>query len=121
MGSDCSLQTSRLICRALQNEVGCENNILTLVLCHHLPNLILSAAGPSAQGGEGLELSTALSETTSAWGSHEPQLTVASQLQKDAFLVFRALCKLSIRSDTAPGSELTTIRGKVGKMLAYPI
>ncbi len=64
-----------------------------------------------------MELSTALSETTSAWGSHEPQLTVASQLQKDAFLVFRALCKLSIRSDTAPGSELTTIRGKVGQAL----
>jgi hypothetical protein len=36
------------------------------------------------------------------------------QLQNDAFLVFRALCKLSIRSvDGVPGSELTTIRGKV--------
>jgi hypothetical protein len=37
-----------------------------------------------------------------------------AQLQKDAFLVFRALCKLSIRStETAPGSEITTVRGKV--------
>jgi brefeldin A-inhibited guanine nucleotide-exchange protein len=42
------------------------------------------------------------------------QLSVAAQLQKDAFLVFRALCKLSIRStESAPGSEITTIRGKV--------
>jgi hypothetical protein len=42
------------------------------------------------------------------------QLSVAAQLQKDAFLVFRALCKLSIRStEAAPGSEITTIRGKV--------
>lgn len=39
---------------------------------------------------------------------------VAVQLQKDAFLAFRALCKLSIRSaEGAPGSELTTVRGKV--------
>ena len=49
---------------------------------------------------------------TSAGGPR--QLSVAAQLQKDAFLVFRALCKLSIRSsDAAPGSEVTTIRGKV--------
>lgn len=36
------------------------------------------------------------------------------QLDKDAFLVFRALCKLSIRNnDGGPSSELTTVRGKV--------
>lgn len=35
-------------------------------------------------------------------------------LQKDAFLVFRALCKLSVRaSETATGTDMTAIRGKV--------
>ena len=35
-------------------------------------------------------------------------------LQKDAFLVFRALCKLSIRTaDASSGTDLTAIRGKV--------
>ncbi len=35
-------------------------------------------------------------------------------LQKDAFLVFRALCKLSVRaSETAAGTDMTAIRGKV--------
>jgi brefeldin A-inhibited guanine nucleotide-exchange protein len=39
---------------------------------------------------------------------------VQQTLQKDAFLVFRALCKLSIRSmDVATGSEVATVRGKV--------
>ena len=39
---------------------------------------------------------------------------VESVLQKDAFLVFRALCKLSIRSSDAGGStEVTALRGKV--------
>lgn len=49
-----------------------------------------------------------------AGGGAAKQLSMPAQLQKDAFLVFRALCKLSIRStDSAPGSEVTTIRGKV--------
>lgn len=35
-------------------------------------------------------------------------------LQKDAFLVFRALCKLSIKTaDAASGTDLTATRGKV--------
>ncbi len=35
-------------------------------------------------------------------------------LQKDAFLVFRALCKLSVRSsETATGTDPTAVRGKV--------
>jgi brefeldin A-inhibited guanine nucleotide-exchange protein len=39
---------------------------------------------------------------------------LASVLQKDAFLVFRALCKLSIRSaDATSASEVTTLRGKI--------
>ena len=38
-----------------------------------------------------------------------------SLLQKDAYLVFRALCKLSIRSsDNSAGTDLTVLRGKVG-------
>lgn len=76
----------------------------------------------AAVQGEGGDMASMMSETTSAYGGgHEPVLTVASQLQKDAFLVFRALCKLSIRStDSAPGSELTTIRGKVrGRAALY--
>lgn len=74
--------------------------------------------------GEGGDLTSGTSETTSNFGggsgAAEPGLSVASQLQKDAFLVFRALCKLSIRSaDAAPGSELTTIRGKVRGQQAF--
>ena len=35
-------------------------------------------------------------------------------LAKDAFLVFRALCKLSIRSsESSTGSDPTAVRGKV--------
>jgi brefeldin A-inhibited guanine nucleotide-exchange protein len=35
-------------------------------------------------------------------------------LQKDAFLVFRALCKLSIKTaDASSGTDLTATRGKV--------
>ncbi len=40
-------------------------------------------------------------------------------LQKDAFLVFRALCKLSIRTaDASSGTDLTAIRGKARVALA---
>ena len=39
---------------------------------------------------------------------------LSAVLQKDAFLVFRALCKLSIRSaDASSAAEATTMRGKV--------
>ena len=38
---------------------------------------------------------------------------INSILQKDAYLVFRALCKLSIRSpDGSTGADLTVLRGK---------
>jgi brefeldin A-inhibited guanine nucleotide-exchange protein len=41
-------------------------------------------------------------------------------LQKDAFLVFRALCKLSIRTaDVSSGTDLTAIRGKVWTLLCW--
>ncbi|KAL0051487.1 hypothetical protein WJX82_008426 [Trebouxia sp. C0006] len=42
------------------------------------------------------------------------QFQMEAALQKDAFLVFRALCKLSVRaSETAAGTDMTAIRGKV--------
>ena len=43
-----------------------------------------------------------------------PAASIATTLQKDAYLVFRALCKLSIRSsDNSAGTDLTVLRGKV--------
>lgn len=61
------------------------------------------------------------SETTSAAGYASTAGAAAgdhgslrSVLEKDAFLVFRALCKLSIRSaDATAASEATTLRGKI--------
>ena len=42
------------------------------------------------------------------------QFQMEATLQKDAFLVLRALCKLSVRaSETATGTDMTAIRGKV--------
>lgn len=39
---------------------------------------------------------------------------ISSVLQKDAYLVFRALCKLSIRAaEGTAGADLTVLRGKV--------
>ena len=46
--------------------------------------------------------------------SASAQVQMEAALQKDAFLVFRALCKLSVRaSETATGTDMTAIRGKV--------
>lgn len=43
------------------------------------------------------------------------QSVIRGVLQKDAFLVFRALCRLSIRSsDSAAATDLSAARGKVG-------
>lgn len=48
------------------------------------------------------------------------QLQVDAALQKDAFLVFRALCKLSVRaSETAAGTDMTAIRGKVSNTSSF--
>lgn len=76
--------------------------------------------GPSSHAGEGFGAAYAPSGTSDHTSGHaaleaaSKQLSMPAQLQKDAFLVFRALCKLSIRStEAAPGSEVTTIRGKV--------
>ncbi len=42
------------------------------------------------------------------------RIPVAALLEKDAFLVFRALCKLSVRTSEAAGvNDATTSRGKV--------
>lgn len=47
-------------------------------------------------------------------GSSSKVAATDAVLQKDAFLVFRALCKLSIRTaDASSGTDLTAIRGKV--------
>ena len=47
--------------------------------------------------------------------SANAQMQMEAALQKGAFLVFRALCKLSVRaSETAAGTDMTAIRGKVG-------
>ena len=63
---------------------------------------------PASSAASSTVLHEMSSSTQEKWGSG-----VSATLQKDAFLVFRALCKLSIRSmDSVPGSELTTIRGK---------
>ena len=41
-------------------------------------------------------------------------MSIESILAKDAYLVFRALCKLSIRSsDNSAAGDLTVLRGKV--------
>lgn len=45
--------------------------------------------------------------------SASAQVQMEAALQKDAFLVFRALCKLSVRaSETVTGTDMTAIRGK---------
>ena len=75
-----------------------------------------SPAKPASTTGEAASIGsdhTGPAPSEAANGSGK-QLSMPAQLQKDAFLVFRALCKLSIRStEAAPGSEATTIRGKV--------
>jgi hypothetical protein len=90
----------------------------------------VSPATSVAAAGESGYAASAASDVTSATAAlavGEPpgsgssstgkQLGMPAQLQKDAFLVFRALCKLSIRStEASPGSELTTVRGKVGSL-----
>ena len=70
------------------------------------PSLEAAAQGPRA--------ASLASDASGAHAAEVTQLPMELQLQKDAFLVFRALCKLSIRNiDAAPASELMTIRGKV--------
>ena len=64
------------------------------------------------QGGEGR--SDPARSTSDLFSSGRQGQVGHGVLQKDAFLVFRALCKLSIRtSDGTTGTDLTSIRGKV--------
>lgn len=77
-------------------------------------------AKPHSTAGEAVSVTSDHTGAAVAAAAEHPgsskQLSIPAQLQKDAFLVFRALCKLSIRStEAAPGSEITTIRGKVGE------
>lgn len=46
---------------------------------------------------------------------------ISAVLAKDAFLVFRALCKLSTRSsESSTGTDPTAVRGKVGCHISCP-
>ena len=74
---------------------------------------VVSPGGFTVSDGPGYARSATSSGHAAEGGGGGKAVSVVAQLQKDAFLVFRALCKLSIRStDAAPGSEVTTIRGK---------
>lgn len=74
-----------------------------------LPPPISVAAVLGEQGPEG-----AATPLHAAPGTATKAAATDTVLQKDAFLVFRALCKLSIRTaDASSGTDLTAIRGKV--------
>lgn len=66
-------------------------------------------------GDSGTDTDTDLPSEAQSGGAGGPAISELDiVLQKDAFLVFRALCKLSIRSaDASTGSDVTTMRGKV--------
>lgn len=68
-----------------------------------------SPLAPLALAGE----ASAASTGGAVPGAGDPNVALA--LQRSAYLVFRALCKLSIRSvDGGGGTDATTARGKVG-------
>ncbi len=72
-----------------------------------LPAGTASAAPPAADGSA----SSAAADTPSS----AKAAALDGVLQKDAFLAFRALCKLSIKTaDASSGTDLTATRGKVG-------
>jgi brefeldin A-inhibited guanine nucleotide-exchange protein len=76
------------------------------------PDASPSKSGATDAGSD--TTSAALFGTASGGAGEDGGGGLAATLQKDAFLVFRALCKLSTRSpDAAPASELATVRGKV--------
>jgi len=75
------------------------------------PDALTESDSVSLSGGLSSTAPFTLGPTTAG-----PSTTnsLQSVLEKDAFLVFRALCKLSIRSaDASPASEVTTLRGKI--------
>lgn len=71
---------------------------------------ILSPQRPSLDGETNLQNSVA-----------SQPLSVEATLQKDAYLVFRALCKLSIRSsENTASTDVTVLRGKVSPLPCRP-
>ncbi|GFH13961.1 brefeldin A-inhibited guanine nucleotide-exchange 2-like, partial [Haematococcus lacustris] len=78
-------------------------------LTYHIRKASEAHVVPGSLGGFGLGLQAG----HGAQRSPEDQMRTMV-LEKDAFLVFRALCKLSIRtSDTATAQDPTAVRGKV--------
>ena len=85
--------------QAIAGEAGEASQAPTTLPASRLPR---TSEAASDTGGEG---------ETGSGGASEAMTSV---LAKDAFLVFRALCKLSIRtSETAAPGDLTSVRGKV--------
>lgn len=77
-----------------------------------------AAAGAAAAGGAGGAAASQVGGAAAA-APHGAVVLPASValLHKDAFLVFRALCKLSIRtSDLVTVSDPTAVRGKVRRL-----
>lgn len=80
------------------------------------PGVTLAPKGPTAATKAAAAAGAAA--PTAAMSSGQAGSTGSSLLAKDAFLVFRALCKLSIRtSDSVTVSDPTAVRGKVSSAL----
>ncbi|KAK9829453.1 hypothetical protein WJX72_005963 [[Myrmecia] bisecta] len=78
------------------------------------PMLQLPSETGSAEAEPGFPVDTSAAATPLHAPGRPHLLTVQTVLQKDAFLVFRALCKLSIRtSESSSGTDVTAVRGKV--------
>jgi len=88
-------------------------------LSHALPPISTQGPAFDAVAGGG----PAPAASLAAPGSPDSEARAAAIdaiLQKDAFLVFRALCKLSIRTaDASSGTDLTAIRGKARVALLW--
>ena len=111
------------LCTGIMQEDTCTQSLLTFC-----KSWICWQADPSPQPvANGTLSSTAKSQDgaeASAAASSPPQqsppqpVPIEVTLQKDAYLVFRALCKLSIRSsDNSASADLTVMRGKVSLSL----
>ena len=74
----------------------------------------ISTTGPAFDAAAGGGPAPAASLAAGSPNGEARAAAIDAILQKDAFLVFRALCKLSIRTaDASSGTDLTAIRGKV--------
>ena len=85
--------------------------------CHRLAYDVYITDGcdwPEAGGDDGPPA------TPSGRSQADGQSVIRGVLQKDAFLVFRALCRLSIRSsDSAAATDVSAARGKVRHTSLY--